>query len=369
MTNDLGSPTTQRQSATTPSPRARQAATPRGRIVRFGSTRLVIHPRTVFVTALITVLAIILAMISMSVGSMKIPLAQIFSTLALGHDSGTNSHVVMNLRLPRVLTALGAGAALGASGAVFQSVSRNALGSPDLIGFTTGAATAVVIQIVLFGGTAIQVALSAVVGGVLTAALVYVLSMKGGVTGGYRLILIGIGVGAMLGALNTLLLVKGDLDNAVTANIWLAGSLDARKWSHALPLLVGVLILIPLLALLGRRATIMEMGDDMAQQLGISTERTRLALIFGAVLLAALATGAAGPIAFVALAAPQLVLRLSNSNTAPIVSGALMGALLLVAADMIVQVLPTAATIPVGKMTGVIGGIYLIWLLTRSRQV
>ncbi|MBN8934526.1 MAG: iron chelate uptake ABC transporter family permease subunit, partial [Rhizobium pusense] len=143
--------------------------------------------------------------------------------------------------LPRVLVAVFAGASLGVSGAVFQSVSRNPLGSPDVIGFTTGAATGALAQIVIFGGGPLAVALSAVLGGLVTATLVYLLSFKQGVTGGYRLVLTGIGAGATLNALNGLMLVKGSLDNAIAANLWLAGSLDARNWDHALTVVAGAL--------------------------------------------------------------------------------------------------------------------------------
>jgi iron-siderophore transport system permease protein len=213
------------------------------------------------------------------------------------------------------------------------------------------------------------VALGAVAGGLLTAAVVYLLSRKGGVTGGYRLILVGIGVGAVLAAVNDLLLVVGDLDQAISANLWRAGSLDARTWTHALPVAVGTLVLVPLVLPLARRASLMEMGDDIAQQLGVRVERTRMLLMLAAVALTGFATAAAGPIAFVALAAPQLVVRLTRWRTMPVLSAAAMGACLLVLADVVTRLLPITAAVPIGRMTGIIGGLYLIWMLTRSKQV
>lgn len=317
--------------------------------------------------ALVTIVAV-LGAYALSVGTLKLAVSEVVQIL-LGNGSGVGERVVMNIRLPRVLTAVLAGAALGASGAVFQSVARNALGSPDVIGFTTGAATGAIAQIVLFGGRPELVAISAVVTGVLTAVVVYLLANQRRSGGGYRLVLVGIGVGAVLGALNGLMLVKGNLDDAVSANLWLAGSLNARNWTHVWPVLIGASVVMPLLVLQARKLTLIEMGDDLARQLGVRVERVRLASVFLAVLLAALATAAAGPIAFVALAAPQLHARLARTSDLAVNGSALMGAALLVVADLTIQLLPLGFTVPIGRMTGVIGGIYLIWLLTRSRQV
>jgi len=338
-------------------------------VLRFGRFSVATSRRLVIVTTVLLLLTAILGVYAMTVGTLPISFSEVVGAVFGVGDDPRYENVVRNLRLPRVVTAIFAGAALGLSGAVFQSVSRNALGSPDVIGFTTGAATGAIIQIVMFEAGGLQVAFGAVAGGLLTAAAVYLLSVKGGVSGGYRLILTGIGVGAILAAVNGLLLVTGDLDNAVAANLWLSGSLDARNWTHALPVMIGVLALTPAVVALARRASLMEMGDDIAQQLGIRTERTRIGLMLCAVALAGLATGAAGPIAFIALAAPQLVVRLGAVRGMPVLSAAAMGACLLVLADLCAQLLPIAASVPIGRMTGVIGGLYLIFLLTRSRQV
>lgn len=342
---------------------------PRGFVWRHRRISLIISPRLALVTAVLLVLVLLLGLIAMQVGTVRLGFDEVVAAVLGVETDPRHGQVVRAIRLPRVITAIFCGAALGVSGAVFQSVSRNALGSPDVIGFTTGAATGAIAQIVVFQAGPIQVALGAVAGGLATAVLVYLLSVKGGVTGGYRLILVGIGVGAVLGALNGLMLVLGDLDNAIAANLWLAGSLSARNWSHALPVLLGAVVIIPVVALLARRTSLMEMGDDLAQQLGVRVERTRVWVMLLAVLLAGLAVGAAGPIAFVALAAPQLVTRLTRTRAMPVISAAAMGACLLVAADILSQILPFTATLPIGRMTGIIGGLYLIWLLTRSRQV
>ena len=343
------------------------------RVVRAGAYSLRVLPRTIAVTGLLLVMTLLLAVVAMTVGSLGISFSDvahhILPTGPVDLDGAhRDGHVVRNIRLPRVITAMSAGAGLAVSGAVFQSISRNALGSPDVIGFTTGAATGAIIQIVLFEGGPLHIAAGAVGGGVLTAGVVYLLSRKAGVSGGYRLVLVGIGVGAVLAAINGLLLVLGDLDNAVAANLWLSGSLDARNWGHALAVTAGVGLLVPVVLVFARHASLMELGDDAASALGIPVERVRIILMLAAVMLAGVATGASGPIAFVALAAPQLATRLTRSPTLPVISAAAMGACLLVAADILTQTLPIAASIPIGRMTGIIGGIYLIWLLTRSNQ-
>ncbi|GAB2958100.1 Fe(3+)-siderophore ABC transporter permease [Micromonospora polyrhachis] len=336
---------------------------------RVGRLSLVISPRLVTVTVVLLAATVALGIVAMTVGTLRLSFSEVAAALFGTSGNPQYDRIVQNLRLPRVVTAIFAGAALGVSGAIFQSVSRNALGSPDVIGFTTGAATGAIMQIVVFDADAVQVALGAVSGGLLTAAVVYLLSRKGGTSGGYRLILVGIGVGAVLAAVNDLLLVVGDLDQAISANLWRSGSLDARTWTHALPVAVGTLVLVPLVLPLARQASLMEMGDDVAQQLGVRVERTRVLLMLAAVALAGLATAAAGPIAFIALAAPQLVARLTRWRTMPVLSAAAMGACLLVLADVVTRLLPITAAVPIGRMTGIIGGLYLIWMLTRSKQV
>lgn len=339
-----------------------------GSVVRFGQFSFCYQPSHILVALILLISVCAIATYSMTLGKFNISLPQVADIILGVGEGGVKDRLILNIRLPKVLTAAFVGAALGISGAVFQSVSRNALGSPDVIGFTTGAATGAIAQIVLFEQGAIEVAIAAIVGGVITAVIVYLLAVKAGVVGGYRLILTGIGIGSILSALNSLMLVKGNLDNAILANLWLAGSLHARTWTHVYPVLIGVFLLLPFMMMLKRALAMIEMGDDIATQLGIRVERVRLSMIFFAVVLAAFATGSAGPIAFIALAAPQLVGRLRKSRALSLFSSALMGALLVLTADILIQWLPFQASVPIGRMTGIVGGIYLIWLLTRSRQ-
>lgn len=348
---------------------AGRAPGPRSRVIRRGGLSWRWHPRTTAVCVALTVLIVALGVLVMATGTIQLTPAQVLAGLTGGSDDAVVRKVVTDIRLPRLLTAVFVGACLGTAGAVFQSISRNALGSPDIIGFTAGSATGAVAQIVLFNAGATATAVSAVVGGLLTALAVYALASKGGVTGGFRLVLVGIGVGSMLAAVNMLLLARAGIEQAMSAEIWLAGSLNARAWEHVWPVLIGFVVLLPVILALGRHLDLMEMGDDAARQLGVRVERTRLVLMVAAVGMTALATASAGPIAFVALAAPQLVVRVTRSVRAPLASSAFMGAALVVAADLLTQYLPVNAAIPIGRMTGLLGGAYLLWLLTRSRQV
>lgn len=338
-------------------------------ICQLGACSWVFSLRDIVIALSLFSLVVLLAFIAMTTGKFPIEVSTLVD-IALGKTQGDfKEKIILDIRLPRLLTAIGVGAALGVSGAIFQSISRNVLGSPDVIGFTTGAASGALLQIIIFNGTIPEIAFSTLIGGMTTALVVYLLSLKNGVMSGYTMILIGIGVGAILHAFNGLLLVKGNIDNAIVANLWLAGSLNARTWQHVYPVFMGLFILIPLVFFYAKSLTLMEMGDDMAQQLGVNVGRARWIMIFSAVMLASLATACAGPIAFVALAAPQLVIRLSRTGKLPLVGSALMGALLLLSADVLSQSLPFNIMMPVGLMTGVIGGLYLLWLLTRSYRV
>lgn len=318
------------------------------------------------VLLILTVLLLGAAVAALGTGTVSLGPSQVLNAL-LGTGEAKDVLVVQKIRAPRVLTAIGVGAALGAAGACFQSISRNPLGSPDIIGFTTGAATGAVAQIVLFNAGAWATGFAAMVCGLMTAGVVYLLSFSKRATGGQRLVIIGIGVGAMLGAVNTILLAKGDADLAAQANLWLSGSLGGRTWSDAGLVGICLLVLLPLLVVHGPRLTMLEMGDDTAQALGVRTETVRRITIFTAVCLTAAATAAAGPIAFVALASGQIIRQLIGNRTVPIWQAALTGAVLLVACDLVTQHLPLRAQVPIGLSTSLAGGLYLLYLLTRPQ--
>lgn len=322
-------------------------------------------PRAALAGLALLMSAGILALVALGTGSGGLSLGRMLDMLVGGSPATAGEQLILGFRLPRVLTGLFVGAALGVSGAVFQSLSRNPLGSPDLIGFTTGAASGALLHIILYGPSVIGAAGGAALGGLLTAAMVWMLAYRRGGMSARRLVLVGIGVGTMLHAVNGLLLVKGDLDHALLANLWLSGSLNARTWTHAWLAGGALALCLPLVCASARGLALLEMGDDLANQLGVPVARVRVTMFFCAVMLASLATGAAGPIAFIALAAPQLARRLLGGAGPSIIGSAAMGACLVIGADVLGQWHPWQLTLPIGKLTGLLGGLYLIWLLLR----
>ncbi|MFM9373755.1 FecCD family ABC transporter permease [Streptomyces sp. Da 82-17] len=335
--------------------------------VRTGSGLSVrVDPRALLVGVLLCAATLAVAVVLIGTGDFAIPAADVISTL-LGNGTTAHTFIVNDLRLPRVLVGLLVGAALGLAGAIFQSVSRNPLGSPDIIGFGQGSTVGALTVIVLFHGDAVAVAGGSLVGGLLTGVLIYLLAWKRGVHG-YRLVLVGIGAAAVLTALNGYLLTKADLVDAARAYVWMAGSLNGRDWDQVWPLLWLCAVLVPLVLAYGRPLRMLEMGDDAAYALGVRPERTRIVLMLSAVLLTASATAAAGPVSFVALTAPQLARRLTRSPGPNLVASLLMGAVLLIGADLAAQRAFGADTLPVGVLTGVLGGVYLLWLLVAERR-
>lgn len=336
----------------------------RCRVLRAGPVSMRVDPRVLAVGGVLALVALAVGVVTLLTGTLEISFADVVAALG-GQGEERVVRTVQGRRLPRLLTALLVGGSLGVAGAVFQSISRNALGSPDIIGFTTGAAAGAVVQIVLFGGGVVETALAAIAGGVLTALVVYALARKDGISGGLRLVLVGIGVGAILAALISFLMVRADITDAESVQRWEAGSLVGRGWPHAVSVAVAVAILLPALMALRRAVTYLEMGDDAAHALGIPVERYRFAALVLAVALTAVAVAATGPIAFVALAAPQVVARLTRRGGVLLLPSFLMGATLLAAADLLSQRLDVGLRTPVGLVTSVLGGLYLIWLLAR----
>ncbi|GHJ41193.1 iron chelate uptake ABC transporter family permease subunit [Streptomyces sp. TS71-3] len=351
---------------------AKPAAAPaahgrRSHVVRGFSGRLSLRVdlRAVSVCLILLAAAAAVGVLALGTGAYAISPADVVRTL-LGNGSRQTDFVVNELRLPRLLTGMMAGAALGLSGALFQSLFRNPLGSPDIIGFTYGSATGGLLVILVAGGTGGEVALGAVGGGLATALLVYLLAWRRGVHG-YRMVLVGIGVSTLLQGVNAYLLAKSRITEAAQAMVWLNGSLNGRSWQDVKPVAVGLAVVLPLATLAAGRLRIMEMGDEAASGLGIPVGRTRLHILVLATAACAMATAAAGPIPFVALVAPQLARRLTRMPGPHSITAACTGALLVVTSDFTVQHITQATQLPVGVATAVFGGLYLGVLLWRQR--
>jgi iron complex transport system permease protein len=325
-----------------------------------------LDPRALTVVVLLLVAAGVAGVALIGTGDAKIPAADVLRTLA-GNGTAYQDFIVNELRLPRVLVGLLVGACLGLGGALFQSISRNPLGSPDVLGLSQGSTAGALVVIVLLSGSASQVTVGALAGGLATGLAVYLLAWKQGVHG-YRMVLVGIGVNAVMTAVNGYLLTKADLVDAARAVVWMTGSLNGRDWEQVWPLLALCAVLVPLVLVNARGLRMMEMGDDISNALGVRVQWVRLLLMVSAVLLTAAATAAAGPVSFVALTAPQLARRLTRSPGPNLVPSLCMGATLLVAADWASQRAFGADQLPVGVVTGVLGGVYLLWLLVTERR-
>ncbi|KTS13423.1 FecCD family ABC transporter permease [Microbacterium testaceum] len=336
-------------------------------VIRRGPVSLRFRVRTLTTGVVVAVVAAILAVLALCLGDLPLTPAQVGGAL-LGADHGFTATVVREWRLPRVLAALVFGAALGVSGAVFQSLTRNPLASPDVIGLSAGSYAGGLNAIILFGAAAGSgpVSAGAIAGGLAAAALVYVLAYRRGIQG-FRLIVVGIGVSAMLQALSTYLVLRAKIEVAMVAAVWGAGSLSPVGWGQFLPAAAVITVALVALAVFSGALSRLELGDDAARALGIRVERSRLGLVVCAVALTAVVTAAAGPIAFVALAAPQIAQWLARTAGIALVPSALVGAVVLLASDIVAQhMLPTP--LPVGLVTVVVGGLYLVWLLIHETR-
>ncbi|WP_307852514.1 iron chelate uptake ABC transporter family permease subunit [Glaciihabitans sp. dw_435] len=316
-------------------------------------------------SAALAVASIVLALVALGTGDFPLSIPEVVRAM-FATDGGFATTVVLEWRLPRVLVALLFGAALSVSGAIFQSLTRNPLGSPDIIGFATGSYTGALIAITVVGSAYLSTAVGALVGGLLTALVVYFLAYKGGMQG-FRLIIVGIGVTAILHSVNTFLLLRAQTEVAMAASIWGAGSISLVGWNQLAPATIALVVLGIIIALLARSLGQLEIGDDAARSHGLRLEPTRLALLVTGVALTAVVTASAGPIAFVALATPQIARRLTGTAGISLVPAALTGAFLLLGADFVAQhLLP--GSLPVGIVTVVAGGAYLIVLLISEAR-
>lgn len=340
-----------------------------GRVVRTrgGGLSLRFQGRAAAGTAALLLALVVVMGAILTTGDFELSIGEVIKALT-GNDTGIADFIVNTVRMPRLLTAVCVGAALAVSGAILQSLTGNSLGTPDIIGFTNGSATGALLVIVVWHGSMTQIALGALAGGLATAAAISLLLLGRGLQG-FRLVVVGIGVSALLLALNSYLITRASWQKALEAQAWLVGSLGNRGWVHASAIGLAVLVLLPPALFLSRRLSMVEMGDGIATALGVNVTRTRAILLVISVALAAFATAVTGPILFVALAAPQLARGLTRSSAPGLVSSAVMGALLLALSDLAVQRLFAPALLPVGTATGTIGGLYLIWLLiTESRK-
>nr|WP_042194787.1 iron chelate uptake ABC transporter family permease subunit [Kibdelosporangium sp. MJ126-NF4]CEL21562.1 ABC-type Fe3+-siderophore transport system, permease 2 component [Kibdelosporangium sp. MJ126-NF4]CTQ95870.1 ABC-type Fe3+-siderophore transport system, permease 2 component [Kibdelosporangium sp. MJ126-NF4] len=338
-------------------------------IVRTAGHRVALRlrQRAVMVFAGLFLLCLAVLAVSLFVGDFPIPFGHVIDALA-GQGTRAQRYFVNDVRLPRALVALLAGAALAVSGAIFQSLSRNPLGSPDVLGFNSGAAVGALICILVFrNASQIIIGVGAVGGATAVVLLTYLLAYRGGVQG-FRLVLVGVGMSSLLGSAVAYLLSRADLTDSLNAQVWLVGSLNGRGWDQVVVLLVVLAVGLPAAGVLSSQLLTMELGPDVAGGLGLDSARVRRRATAVSVLLTAGAITAAGPIAFVALCAPQIAKRVARSAGPSVAVSALVGAVLLAVADLIAQEAIPGVELPVGVTTLVLGGLCLGWLLVGETR-
>lgn len=323
------------------------------------------HRRGLIVTSLLAVLACVLCCAMLLLGNTIYPVAEVFRALS-GEELKGVSFAVNIIRLPRMLAGLFAGFAFGMAGYTFQTMLRNPLANPNVIGITSGSSAAAVYCIVILQASGAVVSVASVIAGLATVLLIYVLS-RGRTFSIGRLILIGIGLQAMLDAVISYLLLIGSEKDIPSAARWLTGSLNGSQMRELPPLIIIVLICSPIIILLGKHLSILELGEQPATSLGVRTDRTRIALIVSSVCMVAMATATTGPIAFVSFLSGPIAKRLVGTGASSIIPAGLVGVNLVLASDLIGQ-FAFEYRFPVGIITGLLGAPYLIFLLIRMNR-
>ncbi len=327
--------------------------------------RLKRRRRFILVTCLLAIISFALCWTMLMLGNTIYPVSDVISVL-LGEQVKGASFAVGTIRFPRMVAGVFAGFAFGISGYVFQTMLRNPLANPNVIGITTGSSAAAVFCIIVLHASSTFVSIASIIGGLVTVIVIFLLS-KGSSFSIGRLILIGIGIQAMLNAVISYLLLIGQHHDVPTAMRWLSGSLNGAKMENVYPLIIAVLLFAPIIILLGKRLDMLELGEQTATSLGIHTDRTRLILIIGSVLIIALATATTGPIAFVAFLSGPIAKRLVGIGFSSVIPAGLVGIILVLASDLIGQ-FSFVARYPVGVITGILGAPYLIMLLIRMNR-
>lgn len=321
--------------------------------------------RFILVTSILAIIAFALCGAMLMLGNTIYPVQDVIRVL-LGENVKGASFAVGTIRFPRMVAGIFAGFAFGVSGYVFQTMLRNPLANPNVIGITAGSSAAAVFCIIVLQASNAVVSIASVIGGLATVILIFLLS-KGNSFSIGRLILVGIGIQAMLNAAISYLLLIGQQHDIPTAMRWLSGSLNGAKMETLFPLIITVLIFAPVIIGLGKRLDMLELGEQAATSLGIDTDKTRLALIISSVLIIALATATTGPIAFVAFLSGPIAKRLVGVGFSNIIPAGLVGIILVLASDLIGQ-FAFVARYPVGVITGILGAPYLIYLLIRMNR-
>ena len=329
-----------------------------------GRRSVLITPRHVIVGFILLALSLAVAVVSLRLGKFPVTAQEVIDALQ-GQGRKIVQVVVVKWKLPRIVLGLVAGLALGVAGALFQTITRNPLGSPDLIGFSTGAQTGILISILLLPGSMLSASLASFIGGAAVGTVTYLVSLRGGFTG-LRFILVGIAISSMLVSVNRWLLVRVDDDEGLGALKAITGTLGAARWPVVAPTCLAIGVTVALILLASRHLQVLSLGEQVATILGSPTRRVSAVLILLGTVLVAVVTMAAGPIGFVALVAPHLARLLTGSPQSPLIVSGLTGSLLMVGADLLSQLV--LESMPVSVVTNAVGGLYLMVALTVAAR-
>lgn len=328
-------------------------------VVRHGRGVRARRRRVVLLVVVATLVVAVL--VALSIGDSAVGPREVLGVL-LGDAQGSASFVLLRLRLPRVVVGVLVGVGFGAAGAAFQSALRNPLASPDVLGISGGASAAAVTALLLLGWDGPAVSLTALGGALLVAGLVGALAWRGGLAG-QRFVLVGVAVAMLVQAALGYLLTRADVRDVSAALVWMVGSTASVSWAEIAGVAAAYAVLLPALALAARPLRLLELGDDAARGLGVRVETHRVAVLAVAVALVAVGTAVVGPIAFVAFVAGPLARRAVGTGEPVLGVAAAVGAVVVVAADVVGQHLVPGVRVPVGIVTALVGGPYLLWLL------
>ena len=329
-----------------------------------GRRSVLITPRHVIVGLILLALSLAVAVASLRLGKFPVTAQEVIDALQ-GQGRKIVQVVVVKWKLPRIVLGLVAGLALGVAGALFQAITRNPLGSPDLIGFSTGAQTGILVSVLLLPGSMLSASLASFIGGAAVGTVTYLVSLRGGFTG-LRFILVGIAISSMLVSVNRWLLVRVDDDEGLGALKAITGTLGAARWPVVAPTCLAIGVTVALILLFSRHLQVLALGEQVATILGSPTRRASAVLILLGTVLVAVVTMAAGPIGFVALVAPHLARLLTGSPQSPLLVSGLTGSLLMVGADLLSQLV--LESMPVSVVTNAVGGLYLMVALTVAAR-
>lgn len=328
-----------------------------------------VKTKTLAVLAMLVMLLLVCMACSLLLGGSRMSLSELIRTV-IGHGTTENNQIIGILRMPRMLVAVLAGAAFGVSGAILQAIIRNPLASPDILGITGGASFAAVAFITyLLGDVSIKwLPAAAFAGAAMVSLVIYTLAWRQGVTP-IRLVLIGIGISAVTGALTMLMITLSPITAAGQAYIWLTGSVYGASWENVYTLLPWVAVFIPLAFVFARDVTVQELGDDVAQSLGSPVQLHRLCFLMFSVALAGAAVAVVGAVGFVGLIAPHIARKLAGPAFGSLIpAAAVVGSLMLLLADTVGRTLFLPLDVPAGVFTAAVGAPFFIFLLFRNQN-